>query len=163
LKHSGNSGGTDCNIEIKPQEITANPGATVNVTYSGNVWSWPGCPACIDQVVVGLEDNPFPCLYHGIPGLYPGQSFSGTLSFTAPQTPGTYRILGIVAMQYTCEDAMEWYRQHPELRFQLGTLTVSGAPPPPAPPKAAVAALPILAPMVFGLALFVPSAYKYKR
>jgi hypothetical protein len=30
-------------------------------------------------------------------------------------------------------------------------------------PKAAVAALPILAPMVLGLTLFVPSAYKFKR
>jgi hypothetical protein len=145
LKHSGDSEATDCNIEIKPQEITANPGATVNVTYSGNVWSHPGCPACIDQVVIGLEDSPITCLYNSIPGLYPGQSFSGTLSFTAPQTPETYRIFVAVAMQYTCNDAMNWYKQNPGRRFQIGTLTVSGAP------KAAAAALPILAPMVFGI------------
>jgi hypothetical protein len=159
LKHSGNSEGTDCNIELNPQEITANPGASVAVTYSGNVWSQPGCPGCIDQVVVGLEDNPFPCLYCDIPGLYPGQSFSGALSFAAPQTPGTYRVFGVVASQYTCEDAMEWYRQHPEIRFQLGTLTVSGALPPPTPPKAA--ALPILAPVVFGTVLFASSTVKF--
>jgi hypothetical protein len=52
---------------------------------------------------------------------------------------------------------MNWYKQHPELRFQLGTLTVSGAPP---PPKAAVAALSILAPTVFGIAIFTLSKFK---
>jgi hypothetical protein len=39
-------------------------------------------------------------------------------------------------------------------------LEIPGAP---TPPKAAVAALPILAPMVLGLALFTSSAYKFKR
>jgi hypothetical protein len=36
-------------------------------------------------------------------------------------------------------------------------------PTPPTPPKAAVSTLPILAPMVLGLALFTSSAYKFKR
>jgi len=125
MKHEGKSEATDCNIELTPQEVTVGPGETVSVAYSGNVWSWPGCPACIDQVVLGVEDEPFPCVYNGIPGLYPGKTFSGSLSFKAPSTPGTYRMFGIVAMQYTCPDAMEWYRRHPELRFQLGTLNVA--------------------------------------
>jgi len=151
---------TDCNIELTPQEVRADPGETVSVAYSGNVWSWPGCPACIDQVVLGVEDEPFPCVYNGIPGLYPGKTFSGSLSFKAPSTPGTYRMFGIVAMQYTCPDAMQWYKQHPELRFQLGTLTVRGAPP---RPKVTIPAFEMLAPIVFGIALFTSSVYKFKR
>jgi len=148
LKHTGDPGLTDCNITISPQDITANPDAPVTISYSGNVWSHPACPECIDQVVIGLEDTPLLCAYDAVPGNYPGDSFSGTLRFTAPQTSGTYRIFGIVASQYACEDAEYWYRQHPELRFQLGTLRV-GAPTPTAEAPT--------------LALITTSIYKYKR
>lgn len=124
MRHSGNSSGNDCNVELSQQEISANPGATVTVSYSGSAWARTGAPANIIGVVIGIEDTPFPCVYFGIPGVYPGKTFSGSLSFTAPSEPGTYKLYGIVAALYTPADAERWYREHPELRFQLGTLTV---------------------------------------
>jgi hypothetical protein len=129
VRHSGDSNSNDANVEISPQEISADPGATVSFGYSGNAWARPGAPSNIIGVVIGVEDKPLSVVYFGIPGVYPGQSFSGSLSFTAPSEAGKYRIFGIVAAQYTREDAERWYREHPELRFQLGTLTVEAAPP----------------------------------
>jgi hypothetical protein len=162
VKHEGKSENTDCNLELKPQEITVNPGETVNITYSGNVWSRLGCPACIDEVVMGIEDEPFPCIpygYYGLPGLYPGKEFSGNLSFTAPQTPGTYHIFGVVASEYTPEAAEERYKQHPEWRFQLGTLIVKGAAPGAAPEAAPI---PLWKVGVVLLALLAGGAYLLK-
>ena len=134
MKHVGDPSKTDCNLEIniagQGQQAYVNRGATVTVEYSGQVWSHPGCPGCIDQVVIGLEDEPIDCIYHGIPGIHPGRKFSGSISFTAPTERGTYRIFGIVAMQYTCEAAKRWYREHPELRFYLATLGVEVYPVP---------------------------------
>jgi hypothetical protein len=148
LKHTGDPGLTDCNITISPQDITANPDAPVTISYSGNVWSHPACPDCIDQVVIGLEDTPLLCAYNAVPGNYPGKTFSGILSFTAPKTSGTYRIFCMVTSQWDCEDAEYWYRQHPEQRIQIGTLRV-GAPTPTAEAPT--------------LALITTSIYKYKR
>ncbi len=148
MKHEGKPENTDCNIQLTPQEVTARPGETVSIAYSGNVWSRSGCPGCIDQVVFGVEDEPFPCVYNGIPGVYPGEAFKGNLTFKAPSTPGTYHIFGVVASQYGCPEAMEWYRRHPELRFQLGTLTVQ-----PLPPAPKVAWPLLLAPIILGAVL----------
>lgn len=134
MKHTGNPAGTDCDLELTPQEATVNPDATVAIAYSGNVWSRPGCPSCVDQVVVGVENEPLTCVYNGIPNVYPGRSFSGNLSFKAPSTVGTYRLLAVVTSQYTVEDAFKWYREHPEARFQIGTLRVGVAPVVPAVP-----------------------------
>jgi hypothetical protein len=127
LKHSGDPSGNDANVEISPQESSANPGATVTVSYSGNAWARPGAPANIIGVVVGVEEMPLSVVYFGIPGVHPGKTFSGTLSFTAPSETGKYKLYGVVAPVYTPADAERFYREHPELRFQLGTLTVEVA------------------------------------
>jgi hypothetical protein len=124
VKHSGDPNANDANVEINPQEISANPGATVSVSYSGNAWARPGAPLNLIGVVVGIENTPFPCVYFGLPGVHPGKTFSGTLTFTAPSELGAYKLYGIVAPVYTREDAERFYREHPELRFQVGTLTV---------------------------------------
>jgi len=95
MRHVGDPSKTDCDLEISiagEQEVTVKRGETVTVDYSGRVWSRPGCPACIDQVVIGIEDEPLTCIYNGIPGIHPGREFSGSLSFTAPTEKGTYRI-----------------------------------------------------------------------
>jgi hypothetical protein len=126
LKHIGNPETADCNIEITPQEIVARAGTIASVTYSGSVWTPPEAPTNIIQIVMGIEDLPlYPCIYYGMPGPHPGQSFGGRIAFRVPQIPGDYRIFGIVAQQYTCIEAMEFdYIPYPERRFQLGRLTV---------------------------------------
>jgi len=138
MRHVGDSSITDCNLEVnvagQGQEATVGSGETVSLAYSGNVWSHPGCPACIDQVVIGVEGEPLFCAYNGIPDVYPGRTFSGSYGFRAPTERGVYRIYGFVASQYSCEDAKRMYREHPEARFQVGTLAVEVAPPPAPPP-----------------------------
>lgn len=133
MKHTGDASTTDCDLDVdiagEGEETTVDPGETVTVAYAGRVWSRPGCPACIDQVVIGLEDDPFVCGYHGIPGIHPGREFSGSFSFDAPSEKNVYKLYALVASKYTCIDAKRWYRERPELRFQIGTLGVGVAVP----------------------------------
>jgi len=100
MRHVGDSSATDCNLEVdvtgQGQEATVGSGETVAITYSGDVWSRPGCPACIDQVVIGVEDEPLFCVYNGVPGVHPGRSFSGSFAFRMPVEGGAYRIYGFV-------------------------------------------------------------------
>jgi len=133
LKHEGDPEKTDCNLEVniaeQGQHANVKVGAAFSISYKGNVWSFPGCPGCIDQVIIGLEDEPLECVYHGMPGLHPGRSFSDILTSTAPDVVGTYNIYGFVTMQYTPEDAMAKYKEQPERRFAVGTITVKGKAP----------------------------------
>jgi len=106
--------------------VTVKPGQSVSVSFSYKVWSRTGCPACIDQIVLGIDNKALTCAYHGIPGSYPGisGSYSGTIA--APQTPGTYYLYTAYATQYTCNDATALYPNTGySLNKKIGTIVVA--------------------------------------
>jgi hypothetical protein len=102
----------------------------VSILVEGLIWNREGCPACIDQVVIGGDwiesGSEAECAYHGIPGRYPGESFENTVALEAPTTPGTYTIWWDFAMLYTCEDAKEWVLSRDHSSKIIGTIEVTG-------------------------------------
>jgi hypothetical protein len=147
VKHIGNKELTDCDLEILiegvAQDASVKPGTEVSIFVRGRVWSRQGCPKCIDQVVIGVEDTPIGCAYEGIPGLYPGAAFETTFRYRVPEE-GYFRIFGMVDSQIYCYQAMSDYKAHPEWRFQLGSIS-SVTPPPevvPITPPVTVPAVP---------------------
>jgi hypothetical protein len=88
------------------------PAETVSGSLSYEIWNPYDCPACIQQLVIGIENNPKKCIYNDIPDKCPEKT-TGTaaFSFPAPSEPGTYRIEVSNTYQYSCEDAKERYPQ----------------------------------------------------
>jgi hypothetical protein len=103
-------------LNEKGSSITVKPGQSVSISLDYKIWSRTGCPACIDQIVLGMDDKALTCAYHGIPGIYPGRSGSYSGTITAPETPGTYYLYTAYATQYTCEDAKNLY---PKTGYEL--------------------------------------------
>jgi len=136
LKHSGdptlNDGDMEIEVNDEGQEPIVAPGQ-VNVKWCwwGNVWSADGFCNLVTWVI-GIEDAP---LYSTTPRSscmnYPGWPFDYTKYFTAPTQQGSYRIFGIFCPVYTKDQAIQYYLDHPELRFQVGTLIVTSAEPSP--------------------------------
>lgn len=91
--------------------VPVSPGGTVNVQFVYIIWSQSGCPGCIDQLVVGLDDGGvktgYGCGYNGIPGTYPGTgpsySSSSPVTFSAPTLPGTYSVGIDLTQQFGCD------------------------------------------------------------
>lgn len=68
----------------------------------------PGCPGCIDQIIVGLAPvesssagSGQGCVYNGVPGTN-GVSGTGTVTMTAPTTPGQYFVRFSHGQDYSC-------------------------------------------------------------
>lgn len=81
------------------------PNATTTITANYRVGAVPGCPGCIEQVVVGIvgQPNAQGCLFDNPPG--GGATGTGTVTLTAPTTPGIYYIGVRAALQFNCNDA----------------------------------------------------------
>jgi len=96
-------GVTISNVLVNGGAITSPiaAGSSVTVEMDYNIVD-PDCPSCIDQIQVGFSHvAPTGCVYSGIPGAA-GDSGSGTMTLTAPSTPGTY-YLGVDRSQaFSC-------------------------------------------------------------
>lgn len=128
MEHVGDPGKADANVKLSPQDIVASPGDTVTLNYAGSVWHvpnieelWQSGNFSYAQLIIGLEDRPLKTVCKSLVR-YPGMRIRGSLSFKAPDSVGKYNIFGMVVT--TLGDASPLYVKHPELRFQLGTLTV---------------------------------------
>jgi hypothetical protein len=113
--------------------VTVSPGATVQTTLKGQVWSTQN-PTEIDQLIQYYSWNPLPpststssCLYNGVPGLYPGVSGTVSSSFIAPTSPGTYFVYISKTPAYTCAQGMSFITSYGYNGFLVGTITVSGS------------------------------------
>jgi hypothetical protein len=89
--------------------VVASANSSVPVTLNYQVWSQPACPGCIDQIVIGLDTNPYYCAYDGGAGLYPGQTGSSTNTIPVPGTSGTYTIYAVFLQYFRCTDAFVAY------------------------------------------------------
>jgi peptidoglycan hydrolase-like protein with peptidoglycan-binding domain len=106
--------------------ITVKPDQSISISLDYKIWSRTGCPGCIDQIVLGMDNKPLTCVYNGIPGIYPGKSGSYSGNITVPKTPGTYYLYTAYYTQYTCEDAMSIYpTEHYGKSLKIGTIVVT--------------------------------------
>jgi hypothetical protein len=82
------------------------PGATTTITANYNVGPVSGCPGCIEQLVVGIvgQTNAQGCLFDGGPGS--GVTGTGSVTLTAPTTPGIYYVGIRNALQFGCSAAL---------------------------------------------------------
>jgi LysM repeat protein len=85
---------------------TVAPGAVVTVKLDYQIWNAQGCPACIDQLVVGIGAAGQYCAYDGIPNVHPGASGTHTGTLRAPDAPGTYTVTVGYDLQFGCADAL---------------------------------------------------------
>jgi hypothetical protein len=82
------------------------PGANTTITANYQVEAVPACPFCIEQVIVGIvgQPNATGCLYNGTP--LGGTAGTGTVTLTAPTTPGIYYIGVRHNLMFNCNDAL---------------------------------------------------------
>jgi len=113
------------NVDMNGQgnSISVSPGASITISLDYEIWSNSGCPGCIDQIVVGIENTPKYCAYNNIPGSYPGETGSNTHTITAPTAPGIYYLKWTKHMEYSCSDAMAGYNDG-RTKTIIGTITV---------------------------------------
>jgi hypothetical protein len=86
--------------------VTVGPGQPVRISLDYQAWNAASCPACIDQIVIGIDASARYCAYDGIPGPYPGASGTSTNTINMPEVPGTYTLTAGYDLQFTCADAM---------------------------------------------------------
>ncbi len=85
------------------KRIRAAPGATVSLTENYAIdAAKAGCPGCITQVVMGMENGSKQCVYSGTGPV----SGSTSASLTAPTTRGIYKVWANWQWQYSCADAV---------------------------------------------------------
>jgi len=80
---------------------STSAGAKVTGTAKYQVWSQSGCPACIDQVTVGIASAEA-CLVSAEVGLHAGESGTVSFAITAPNAPGTYPVRMGITQQLNC-------------------------------------------------------------
>ena len=115
---------------LKLNKTTFSPGETVSGTVKYEVWNPKSCPACIQQIVVGIDNDAKECIYNGIPNTCPNKT-TGTASFSfkAPQSSGIYDIVFGNFYEYTCSDAKAKF---PGTKHKtLGTIIVKPSLDPP--------------------------------
>ena len=136
MQHLGdpnkNDGDMQIDVNSQGQEPTVAPGQTnVKWHWWGSVWTAAGTCNLVTQVI-GIEDTPLHTDWpYSSCKEYPGWPFDYTKYFTAPTQEGSYRIFGIFCPVNTKDEAIQYYLTHPELRFQVGTLSVTSAQPSP--------------------------------
>ena len=119
---------TNFNFSNGTTAISVASGATVSGTISYQLWNRTTCPACIAQIVIGIENDAQICAYNGIPGVYPGKSGTASVTLKAPTTSGVYNVKYLGTLQYNCTDAQAIYEQAPPSSAnKLGSITVAGS------------------------------------
>ncbi|MCK4734056.1 MAG: hypothetical protein KAT65_16510 [Methanophagales archaeon] len=92
------------------------------LTLDYQTWSW------VDenrrqQIIIGLDDEPFWCVYDGISMAYSSSNGHGR-TLTEIQKPGTYNLMWMTTFCNNPKDGMDFYKSHPELREKIGMIKV---------------------------------------
>ena len=100
------------------------------------------CPDCLMQVVFGLRDKPFACVYDANPGMCPGVNDKDGRVFAAPVVPGSYDLTYSFSNLHDCAEAMDRYTVGPDSVVGTVLVAVPQTPTPTAPPAATPTATP---------------------
>lgn len=97
------------NVDIDGQGTLAvvRPGADFDADLDYTIWNSAGCPSCIAQIVLGVDDEGQDCAYNGIPSQSPGNSAAATVTLTAPLGLDTYDVAYTTDLQFGCSDARD--------------------------------------------------------
>ncbi len=117
--------GQDCpltvtiNMNGAGNAVSVNPGSQVNMQFNYSISNANSCPTCIDQILLGVENQYLGCIFSGVAKLCPSAS-TGTynVNWTAPGS-GTYRVYFNTSQEYECKPAN--YKQD----HLLGTIKVN--------------------------------------
>jgi len=97
-------------VSLNAHEFT--PNEIISGTLNYEIWNSSQCPSCIQQLVIGIDNNPVQCIYDGVPNVCLGKTHgTSAFSFPAPSSPGTYSIRISNAQEYSCEDAKKRYSE----------------------------------------------------
>mgnify|MGYP000919566444 FL=1 len=120
---------TYSNLKLNNQNtdvMTVQPNTTVSVAFNYTITNQTTCPGCISQVVIGLGGVPSACLYDGSPNVCPtGTSGNYSTNFTAPSSPGIYKVNFKHVQEFTCDDAKSKFASGG--RSQMATIIVCSA------------------------------------
>lgn len=106
--------------------VTVQPNTTVSVAFDYNISNQTSCPGCISQAVIGLGAVPSACIFAGTPNVCPtGTSGTYSTNFTAPGSPGVYRVNVKHTQEFNCDDAKAKYASGG--RSQMATIIVCSA------------------------------------
>lgn len=100
---------TEVSLKINGQGNTATvkPGASISINARFSISNTNACPACIDQIMLGLENQYIDCIYSGIPAVCPSQKTgSKQINYKAPTTPGTYRFYFNTSQDFRCKPGL---------------------------------------------------------
>lgn len=87
-------------------KINVFPGAPVTITTNYSIDAAAGgCPGCISQVILGIEQGSKACIYNG-GGVVNVTEQSFTL--IAPQQPGLYPVWAAAQWAFNCDQALSW-------------------------------------------------------
>lgn len=135
MKHKGEPSKADCDLEVDicvgPADVrgeyaTVKAGERIGLLCDAQLWGPPGCDGkALVWIVVGIEGEPVDAT-HEPAYPYPGVGLAWRSDVNAPSTPGKYRVQALVVYgPGSRDDAMKYYREHPELRFTVAELAVA--------------------------------------
>jgi Caspase domain len=92
------------NINRIGNVVTVKPGAQLSLEFNYSIANTTSCPGCIDQIMVGIDNQYLDCLYSGMPFVCPMQKKgSFKRNITAPAKPGTYKFYFNTTQDYSCK------------------------------------------------------------
>lgn len=107
--------------------ITVPAGTTISATGSFELSNPADCPLCIQQVIIGVENNAVECLYSGTPDPCPARStISYNTTLTAPSSQGVYFIYANNPFNFSC-DLNDYAGVLGDRPISLGTIIVDNS------------------------------------
>ena len=114
-------------IDGEGTAIEIAPGEPFEVEIDFSAQNSAGDPQRLRQLVVGMDNAPIACLYHGVPSPTETLTTTRSLSLNAPLEEGTSELFASDDEQDACEEALGRYAPHPDLR--IATIVVTGPLP----------------------------------
>lgn len=113
------------NVDLNGQgnylTVCANQAFSVALDFS--IWCWVAGNHR-RQIMIGIDDDPFWCVYDGVPPELPGLSRHDSVTIAIPK-PGTYTLSWMITFCDNVGDAGDRYRSRPDLREKIGTIKVT--------------------------------------
>ncbi|MHB8084702.1 MAG: GIY-YIG nuclease family protein [Dehalococcoidia bacterium] len=121
------------NVTVQGINSSYKPGETISGTATYSIRNDVNCPACVQQILVGIIDEnrqayDVTCIYDSTPNSCPSETTgSAILSLKSPPNPGTYQILASNYLQNSGAVAKALFPRNPSSDRVIATIQVSGS------------------------------------